>query len=137
MDRDGIGRESEKDRGCSTGNANEKREEDRTYSSAVITCTVSYSQRGDTRSIPIQRISCRVEWGQDRCSCRFGTRKSGCTGSSTLRRDVPDGWLGIYLCVHFHALRNAIAWIIYLAISITRYKLDRLLCRKHRNSLPY
>lgn len=49
----------------------EKREEaeDRTYNSAVITCTVSYSRWGDTRSISIQRISCRFvlrrrQWGR-------------------------------------------------------------------------
>lgn len=43
----------------------EKREEaeGRTCNSAVITCSVSYSPWGDTRSISIQRISCRVLHG--------------------------------------------------------------------------
>jgi len=91
MNRDGIRRECEKERErerereSSMGNANEKREEaeDRTYNSAVITCTVSYSPRGDTRSIPIQRISCRGRVGT-RIACRFGTRKSGCTGNISM-----------------------------------------------------
>jgi len=38
----------------------------RTYNSAVITCRASYSPRGDTRSISIQRISCRVVLRQRR-----------------------------------------------------------------------
>lgn len=56
MARDKLRRNRERKRegvgGCATGNANEKREqaEDRTYSLAVITCTVSYSPRGDTHS---------------------------------------------------------------------------------------
>ncbi|KYN33439.1 hypothetical protein ALC56_12151 [Trachymyrmex septentrionalis] len=32
------------------------------------------------------------EWEQDRCSCRFGTRKSGSMGSRTLRRGSTVAW---------------------------------------------
>lgn len=49
---------------------------------------------------------------QDHCSCRrrFSIRKSGCTGCSALR--CTQWGLEMHYRVHFHALRNAIVWII-------------------------
>lgn len=86
----------------------EKEAEGRTYNSAVITCTVSYSPWGDTRSISIQRISCRVVLRRSRGRIAVVVVlvhvKVSRTGTSTLRHVHVAGseYIPHFPCIFMH-----------------------------------